>query len=364
MKRIAAILCVCFSVAACQHITPDASHPNEAVVHIKASISPEMTVSTKAAFAHNSNYGIFVCQNGSTSLAHKSNSWNILAKYLDPYYSGASGGWWYYYVANLSSGAVAKTGYENITLTAREDGRTADLYAYAPYKEAAYRTDPTAIQYKITRYDSSGQDDLMYAQENLDPSSNKGLDPTSGADLNASFTFKHALALLKFKFRLMNDASTSPYGSSSNVVINYCDITLNDPDSDGVTTAKLIESGTFNAVTGVFNNDGQEVSIMRIYYGSQDGHQVSSTTYTDGAKILLVPTEVADDELVFSFTANGQIIQPFYLKREYLQHSDGVTYGLQSGCVYTFFFTLDNYVYFDGFSVGSWDSDVLGSEEI
>ena len=74
--------------------------------------------------------------------------------------------------------------------------------------------------------------------------------------------------------------------------------------------------------------------------------------------VLFVPTEVADDELSFTFTLNSQKMQPFVLKKEFVEHGPGSgVYGFQAGYTYTFNFTLDNYVYFDGFSVNEdWES--------
>ena len=72
-------------------------------------------------------------------------------------------------------------------------------------------------------------------------------------------------------------------------------------------------------------------------------------------RVLLVPeTFEADEKLTFLFRANGakgQLLQPFVLTRDRVAHGDGVTYGLQAGYTYNYYFTLDNYVLFDGFSV-------------
>ena len=83
--------------------------------------------------------------------------------------------------------------------------------------------------------------------------------------------------------------------------------------------------------------------------------------------MLIVPTPVSvDDELSFIFTlANGETFLPFVLKKEHVKHSDH-SYGFQAGYTYTFHFTLDNYVYFNGLTIDeSWspaDTDLTPEE--
>ena len=83
--------------------------------------------------------------------------------------------------------------------------------------------------------------------------------------------------------------------------------------------------------------------------------------------LLLVPTEVlADDELTFTFSCGSHVFPPFVLKREMVLHAkadpgDPDIYGFQAGYTYTFQFTLDNYVRFDGFSISDWTDEELDS---
>ena len=80
--------------------------------------------------------------------------------------------------------------------------------------------------------------------------------------------------------------------------------------------------------------------------------------------MLIVPTPVSvDDELSFIFElAGGETFLPFVLKKEHVRHSDD-TYGFRAGYTYTFNFTVDNYVYFNGFTIDeTWspaDTDLL-----
>jgi len=352
----------------------------ETPVYIDAEIME--SVATKAPFFgtsfpeydennHNGSYGIFVCQHGTTDKAnaHKSNSWNIQAKYEDS-------AWTYYYVSKLSTGVSANYGLDHITLTERSGGETADLYAYAPYAQSAYTSaGPTAIPYSIKDWPQT-QYDLMYAVENT-TSANTELDPADTSPLSAHFTFKHAYALLRFRFKLAYDSSTGAYGSGSSYKLDKITITRNDPDSNGEIKAKLYKSGTFDATTGTFNDDGVEVDSFEIVgyetYPNSAWWEIESASIGGIAYLWMVPTEVDDDELVFTFDI-GKTLQPFYLKRSYLtRYTDdthttpvaGTEGKFLGGYMYTFTFTLDNYVYFDGFSVSEgWSSEILGSQEI
>ena len=315
-------------------------------------------------------YGIFVCKNGTTNRAnaHKTNSYNLQAKY-----DGTN--WTYYYVADLSSGQVSESGNNHVTLTKRDDTpKTADLYAYSPYIRDAYAYGPTAIPYSITRIRWSNiyQYDLMYAVENSatysgTDGSNANFDPESEDPLQANFTFRHAFALMEFKFKLGNDAVSGAYGTGTNYALTNITVTL----QDGATTAHLYSSGSFNAITGEFvdNNEVSSVSIP------QYDKVISSATSDTIVDLMLVPTEVADNELIFTFTVNGKTLQPFSLLATHLRrytddtHSTPVpdTEGkLEGGYIYTFSFTLDNYLYLDDFSVGVWTTPVnpLGEQEI
>ena len=350
-KRI--ILLLMLFLPACTR-EPVTRPGGEAVVRILPSLA-EMPAATKGpvtgtVFPDNGTYGIFVCERGSTTTAHKPNSWNIRARY-----SNDADSWNYYYAGDFSTGATTAASCENITLTVREDGAAADLYAYAPYTQNAFLSGPEAIPFTIAGR-VNDQADLMYAVENPDPAANTDLDPGSGGELTARFSFRHVLSLLAFQFRLVNGASSYS--------LTDIGITLRDPDADGVTTARLYTSGTFNALTGAVNPGGTVSDSMNIsfspYYPTVNSADRPATAY-----LLLVPTEVDDDELVFTFTMNGQTLQPFVLKRAHLLHDDGVTSGFQPGCKYTFHFTLDNYVCFDGITVSrDWTAEILGTEEI
>jgi len=324
----------------------------EAVVNITAGIEAQ-TPSTKhgapimgTALPYTFTYGIFVCKHGTTDKAnaHKTNSYNLAAQY-----TRTDDTWRYYYVTNLSTGAVDVASRDRVTITAREDAATADLYAYAPYTQSAYNSGPTSIPCTISHSFTDTVEpeyDVLYAVENTG-SANKNLDPESESALSAHFTFRHAMCLLKFKFRVKNGVSDFKLQS----------ITANI--APGATTAKLYSYRTFNAVTGLFNDGGSTTTSY-----AQANNYTLRHNYIDCGYYLMMPTEIADDELYFTFRCNNMTLQPLYIKREYVKHSDD-TYGFQSGYMYTFNLVLDNYLYLDGITItDGWTDASLGEEHI
>ena len=116
-------------------------------------------------------------------------------------------------------------------------------------------------------------------------------------------------------------------------------------------TAKLYASGTFNAVTGTFNPDLVETTANEKVI-TDPYSDIASATTPMTVSMLIVPTPVSvDDELSFTFTlAGGESFLPFVLKKEHVRHADD-SYGFRAGYTYTFNFTVDNYVYFNGFTI-------------
>ena len=329
---------VALSAGACsKHPRPEGPL-REATVDIRVSLDGASEATKALAdFSNGSNYGIFACVHENTPAdfaPFKSSVYNARAKKV-------SGKWLYDYVGTASPGALDATNASSFVLLQRADGKTADLYAYAPWTQEVYSPSvgPTGIPFK-----TSEQKDLMYAEQNL-TNANGSLDPASMSPLSATFHFKHVMARLVFKFRVLN------------VPTNYRISSVSIARTDDATTSHLYTSGTFNAITGTLdcveevNADGKHVlSVPKEL-------TVDSTTPVALA-VLFVPTEVADDELSFTFTLNSQKMQPFVLKKEFVEHGPGSgVYGFQAGYTYTFNFTLDNYVYFDGFSVSEeWES--------
>ena len=242
----------------------------------------------------------------------------------------------YHYVATAGSGMLEGEYSNRFILTQRKDDKTADLYAYAPWSVDAWESGPTAIPFETIK-----QYDWMYAVENNRPyltpidandRENSDLDP-AGTDLKASFYFRHAMAQVRFEFRLLN--------TPTDYLVRLASVTR----SPG---APLYSAGTFNAITGALENLEETDSF------TPELHEWIRSTSPTAISILLVPGEIGPtDELTFTFTANGQTLTPFVLTRDRVAHGDGVTYGLQAGYTYTYHFTMDNYIFFDGFTVST-----------
>lgn len=293
-------------------------------------------------------YGIFVCESETKDKPHKPNSWNLRASYTASQEEEGAGSWSYQYVYNISNGALSSNQYPNITITAKEnedktDDIYADIYAYAPYMQEAYKNGPTAIPISIAKK-LSDQVDLMYAVENTDPNHfNKGLNPVGNEPLEAEFHFKHALALLVFEFKIKNYPQLYQFNS----------IKIEKIHPGNNSTAKLYDRATFNATEGKFNEDNyHEVDQFEMILGLSFYATTNDSDYT--TQMALIPTEIEDDELQIVFKLSNHEVKPFILKKQYLTHDDGETVGFKSGYKYTFRFTLDNYLTLEDFSFGEW----------
>lgn len=335
----------------------------EKTVKIQATLAEPKAVSKALvlgeSFFNGFDYGIFVCDHGTPYSRHKQNSWNLKASYQ---INGDNneGVWSYQYIDNLREGTLTSNQYENITITDKQDNDnlhvTADLFAYAPYVPKAYKNDPTRIPFTIAR-DITKQNDLMYAEENGDPAKNKGLDPlTEGDDpLEVSFTFKHALALLAFDIQELNNNGDS---DASTYMLNS--IKVNSVNAETGSTSKLYNGGYFNALDGSFNCAGYEAKSITVIQGS--GFVISPNNQRL-AYMVLVPTEIEDNELEFVFTMNTGApmeLHHYRLKKADLLHSDGSRAGFKGGYKYTFHFTLDNYLYLNDIEISdSWEEGIL-----
>lgn len=328
----------------------------QAVVHIETSIDDD-PVATKATFQNEENYGIFACVSGGYT-PYKASLYNVRAnKRLatsgsNPNVYYYPNGWGYNYIGADGKPETGKNAGSNVfILTERPKDNpsdpdvTADLFAYAPWVEEANASGPTAIPFTTTQ-----QKNWMYAAEN--GSSNQNLNPVDVSPLFATFTFQHAMARLVFRFKLRHD-----YDSGSEYLINTVSVARTDE------SVPLCASGTFNAITGAFENMvmGNSLTLRSSYYAD-----VKTTDTWAAMEVYLVPMEIsADDQLTFTFSTGGMPLHPFSLKRAHVQHGSSATYGFKAGYTYVFDFLMDNYLYLDGFSVNTtWTDDVpLGSGE-
>jgi hypothetical protein len=262
------------------------------------------------------------------------------------------------YTVSLADGALDENNSPHFVLTSRPDvNEGADLYAYSPWMQEAWQSGPTAIPF------TAGQD-VMYAVQNAPAyvpgaspdRKNTNLNPALDTPpLKATFYFRHMMARLVFCFRLVNEPTS----------YEVTTIRVTDQNPAGG-TAKLIASGTYNAIEGTFNPGLEEAQSCDFNVPNTE-RLISSSTTERTMSLLLVPTSIStDDELSFTFImADGDKFPPFVLKKEQVRHADD-TYGFRAGYTYTFHFTLDNYVYFNGFSIDeNWEpagTDLLPEE--
>ena len=342
------LFCPLLALSACSK--PAGEARRESVVEVTTAV--EGASATKGPLVgYAESYGIFACLHEDVPTAFepfKASTYNVYAR-------GGS----FNYVADPANGTLEGSASGKFVLTSRGDvNESADLYAYAPWKQEAYLNGPTRIPF------TTGAD-VMYAVQNLSdyvpgPSPDKkntDLNPALDTPpLKATFYFRHMMARLVFKFTLKNEPT----------LYDLTRITVRDNDPAGG-TAKLYASGTFNAVTGTFNPDLVETAENERVVTEHYSEIVSETTPMT-VSMLIVPTPVSvDDELSFIFElAGGESFLPFVLKKEHVRHGDG-SYGFRAGYTYTFNFTVDNYVYFNGFTIDeTWspaDTD-LSPEDI
>lgn len=316
--------------------------PGGTVVEIRAAVDGT-AVETKAAspLPGGSSFGIFACVHEDAPAVFapfKPATYNVRA-------NGGGDAWTFDYVFYTSTGGLGGgNSSSSFRLVARDDDQAADLYAYAPWTQDAHATGPAAIPFV-----SSENRDLMYAEQNL-TNANGGKDPAN-PPLSAAFTFKHAMARLDLKLRLRNGPPT---------VYKISEVTVRR--ADGASTC-LYTSGSLNAITGELDplEEGESFSVAF----PPEFTLVDSTTPRT-LTILLPPTDLAaDGELEIVITANGQQLRAFPIKQEYVEYDGGSSHGFRAGYRYTFNFTLDNYLFLDGFTLSdSWTPEDLVPEEI
>lgn len=321
-----------------------------------------------------STYGLFVCKHYDGSYTDGSNPYTPYALNYNNVKAARSSGIWYYTYfgyTNLKEFYLKGTDddYDNVT------DYNADIFAYAPYVQNM--PNPEAIPFSIT-----SATDVMYAAQNNDPSANKNIDPaTAGSGtprkLEVPLTFSHALALLEFDFRLKNpntnhsiaidpdtgDEIDMPTNASKSYTLDYIMIERTDGAHH-----PLYVSGKMNAMTGGTLSELATASAITVSGGNLNSNNTggSVTVYSASnparAYFLQVPSQdgdepYADEDYLISFKFAGQNFPvTFPLLREHIMHSDGTTCGFKAGYKYTFNFLIDNYVHFEGVTVGEWET--------
>lgn len=304
-----------------------------------------------------STFGLYICEHHTGSYTDGSNPYNEYALHYNNIVAvrNNNGVWNYSY--------FGYTGFPTLFLTPRDEEHdgitdvTADIFAYAPYQEDGT---PEAVSFSIP-----GATDVMYAAEN--GVSNLYIDPANSADprivdghLIVPLTFKHALSLLEFDIVRKNDQINHPGGdgNTGRSTNGYTLQSIRLDRKDG--GHPLHVSGTMNAMKGgelTGLTDAETISI------SQSVGVGSATSLTNPARayILQVPSQAgetySDGDYTFTFTFSGQTFpSTFTLLREHIRHADGTTYGFQPGYRYTFHFVIDNYVHFEGVTIGEWET--------
>lgn len=261
--------------------------------------------------------------------------------------------------------------YPSLILTSKRDGGNkvlADMYAYLPYDENI--TSPEVVPFivgldDITTLSSNQQTnyfrDVMYAEENASPTANKALDPEAvdefGVKLetvDVTFTFKHALSLIKIEMEIQNDKYNHPDGDGNT---SYC---LDKVIIRKGVNGHLYRGATMNAITGALSDmvPADSLVVAREFLnGTKRGGSMPYST--------IIPTQpgedYVDDDYKFSFVLDGvEIASKFYLKREQLRHYDAEgnpteVFGFLPGYIYTFKFKYDNFVRLEGISIAEWE---------
>lgn len=313
-----------------------------------------------------SSYGLFICD-------HYTGTSNPYSEYALRYnnihaFRNGSGVWSYTYYGYTNSFPI-------LYMIPKDENRddvtdvNADIFAYAPWQESV--TTPESVPFSI-----ASAVDAMYAAENSHPTTNKDIDPATdsritaaGSDgfrhLDVPLTFKHALSLLVFDLSLKNPDYNHPLSddfTTNKYSLEYIQV---DRKEGG---HPLYASGTMNAMNEGALSDLVAENSIRVSDSNLASHytdhtiklQVSPNSHTL-AYILQVPSQAgetyADGDYTFTFKFSGQVFPAkFTLLRSQLRHSDGSTYGFQPGYKYTFKFVIDNYIHFEGVTIGEWDT--------
>jgi hypothetical protein len=232
--------------------------------------------------------------------------------------------WHYSYSSSLNAS------FDNAYINDGE--HTADFYAYAPWVAGVSR--PDQIPYSFAQ-----QYDLMYATQN-NTTDNRDV-AADGIKKEVSFTFRHALACLRFQLKKKYQMN------GDNIVLMYAELhKTTSADAD----THLYSQGTFNAMNGEFSNLTNASTLRHDFADFALTDNIS--TYV-GFETLVVPTNINDGGIEVQFYFNNNTTAEtlkFPIKREYTNDGTG-HYGFQAGKIYTFQITVDNYLKLDGIKV-------------
>jgi hypothetical protein len=339
VRRICLFLCTAFA-AACSTDNPVPGERPAMLTEIRINPDIEVPAVTRARVTGTGfpnyyanpvdvrgSYGLFICRHeyGApmeflVSMAGSSNM-RAMAEVTG---APASTSWSYSYSTRLDNSFG--------TVYINDEVYTADFYAYAPWIGNVVRPDNIA-------YSFTNQYDLMYATQN--GTSNRDI-PSDGTTQPVNFTFRHALACLRFELK-------TKYSGDNNVNLYYARLRKT---AQAGTNTNLYSTGTFNAMNGSVSN---LTGVTELTHDFTD-IGLNSSTYT-AFETLVVPSQDIDDGgMEVQFYTNGNITaetMKFTIARDHTKYNDGTNdcYGFRSGKVYTFRITLDNYLKLDGVTV-------------
>lgn len=323
-------------------------------LNVSTNVSGVESVTKSTSLMQSGIIGIFVCDHhegsGNPYTPHANGMDNIKATLTT---RGSTQSWMFKF-SNMTSA------FPTLVLTAKKDAAEtpvlADVFAYYPYAETV-RT-PEAVPFKAG-IDSTHVSfselyrDLMYAEENASPTVNKAIDPQAKDPMTGEkletvdvpFTFRHALARIRFNVTVNNSQYNHPDGDGT-MATNF---TLNSIILRKK-SGHLYGGGIMDAITGELS-DLVEVSKLSVAYGTKQNKMPFAN---------IVPTQPGEDyvdgDYEFRFVINGvEIGTPFVLLREHLRHGDSDVYGFKAGYEYTFNFVYDSFVRFTGVEIGEWE---------
>lgn len=327
-------------------------------LNVSTNVSGVESVTKSTSLMQSGIIGIFVCDHhegsGNPYTPHANGMDNIKATLTT---RGSTQSWMFKF-SNMTSE------FPTLVLTAKKDAAEnpilADIFAYYPYADTV-RT-PAAVPFKAgidstqlsfgTNFRPELYRDLMYAEENASSTVNKSIDPQAkdpetGEKLetvDVPFTFRHALARIRFNVTVNNSQYNHPDGDKAT------SFTLNSVILRKK-SGHLYGSGVMDAITGELS-DLVEVSKLSVAYNTKTN---STMPYAN-----IVPTQPGEDyvdgDYEFRFVIDGvEIGTPFVLLREHLRHGDSDVYGFLAGYEYTFNFVYDNFVRFTGVEIGEWE---------
>lgn len=340
MKRILYIFIMTLAVSC---VKPGKNHVPESRIEVNAEI--EQSASSKAVlegtdFKTGNTIGIFVYHSETENVASP-----LEMSEFSPYgarykniravlYDDKAQKWRY----NFEN---ANTSFDDIYLmkpTVEMFAEGLAVVAYAPWVENV--SSITEIPFTLGG-ESDEMADLMWARQNthdktvnpIDAGENYKIVPDGNAK-PVNFTFQHALSLLRVGFRCGHEGS----------LMTVTSITLKKKEGG---QTPLIGAGLFNAMAGRITDGASWTNIVYDY--TDKAYTFQSTSEYMYVPVLICPQEYkADEDYILEFTLNGQKLDTVYKIKK-----DDVNGGFKAGEIYTFNFTVDNYIQFDGVSVST-----------